>query len=152
MKKISMIVFIKTHKSPPPDVNDPYYLREPWKKFGGVSSGICMEWCWFKTDVIDSLTTIEEVEMAFYEILSIGEHKCINVCEIKPGDVFIRNNQIRVSIDELYNGYMWTTLPEYYNGGEVYSYTAAYPEIINHDEYVYRIGTMRKVDNEHSPY
>ena len=34
---------------PPYDENDIYYTRDNWQKYGGVSSGICMGWCWFKS-------------------------------------------------------------------------------------------------------
>lgn len=48
------IAFIKSHAEPPQVDNDIYNLRKPWQKFGTVSSGICMCWCWFRDELVDS--------------------------------------------------------------------------------------------------
>ena len=64
------IAFIKSHAEPPQVDDDIYNLRKPWQKFGGVSSGICMCWCWFRDDVIEEKATDEDVDMAFNEFMN----------------------------------------------------------------------------------
>ena len=66
LSRSEKIKFIKSFKEPPFLKNDIYYEREPWPKFGGISSGICMCWCWYK-DVYISATD-NEVDMAYDEI------------------------------------------------------------------------------------
>jgi hypothetical protein len=65
------IQFIKSFKHPPLDRNDIYFLRSPWNKFGGVSSGINMAWCWYRDDCIDA--SDHEVEVAYNEIKNFYE-------------------------------------------------------------------------------
>lgn len=62
------IAEIKSHGNPPFIEADAYYSREPWGKLGGISSGICMDWCWFRDEYIYSQATEEDVEMAYNEI------------------------------------------------------------------------------------
>lgn len=69
MTKLEKIKKIKEYEEPPWDDNDIYYHREPWQKFGGVSSGICMNWCWYRDEIIDAKTTDEDVDMAYNETI-----------------------------------------------------------------------------------
>lgn len=64
---LELIQKIKSHSEPPRDKNDPYYQRYPWNKFGGVSSGICMCWCWYRDDVIFEKATKEDILFALNE-------------------------------------------------------------------------------------
>lgn len=59
---------IKEYDTPPYDDNDPYYLKYPWQKFGGVSSGICMAWHWYKDEVILEKATKEDIILALSEL------------------------------------------------------------------------------------
>lgn len=68
MTKLEKIRIIKQLSMPPWDDNDPYYLREPWKKFGGISPGICMYWFWCRDDIIDAHTTEADVDLAYAEV------------------------------------------------------------------------------------
>ena len=142
MKKTNVIEFIKSYDAPPFDTKDPYYLREPWNKFGGVSSGIYMKWCWFRTEIIDDMASDIEVEKALREITNQFETTYKKMDKLEAGDVFFRNQEINVCIDNANSGYVWITTPEYYNQQMDYSYTSAYPEKIE-DEYVQVIGNMR---------
>lgn len=65
--KLEKIRKIKSYGTPPFDEADPYYEREPWQKFGGISSGICMAWGWFRDGVILEKTTDEDIEKALKE-------------------------------------------------------------------------------------
>ena len=71
MTKIEKIKKIKEYENPPWDKNDIYWLREPWNKFGGVSSGICMMWYWYRDEIVDIKTTDEDVDMAYNEIIKL---------------------------------------------------------------------------------
>ena len=71
MTKLEKIKKIKEYEAPPWDDNDIYYHREPWQKFGGVSSGICVKWCWYRDDIINDKTTDEDVDMAYNEIIKV---------------------------------------------------------------------------------
>lgn len=59
---------IKSYREPPWDEKDMYYQREPWNKFGIVSAGICVQWCWFNDEYIYSHATKRDIEMAYDEI------------------------------------------------------------------------------------
>lgn len=65
---VNMLHKIKQHKEPPWHDDDIYWMREPWQKFGGVSSGICMKWCWFRDDVILKRATREDMLLAIKDI------------------------------------------------------------------------------------
>lgn len=67
MTREEKLQFIKSYTEPPFDKKDPYYEREPWKRFGGVSSGICQCWCWYRDDVILPMVTDEELNKAYQE-------------------------------------------------------------------------------------
>ena len=66
LSRTEKIKFIKSFKEPPFLKNDLYYERSPWPKFGSVSSGICMCWCWYRDAYISA--TDDEVDMAYDEI------------------------------------------------------------------------------------
>lgn len=75
---------IKGYNKPPFDKNDPYWQRKPWQKFGGVSSGICQCWCWYRDDIIMKNTTDEDIEMALKEFgweLTKSSSKPVRVCD-----------------------------------------------------------------------
>lgn len=65
---IELVHKIKRNKEPPWRDDDIYWMRKPWQKFGGVSSGICMKWCWFRDDVILKQATKEDMLLALDEI------------------------------------------------------------------------------------
>ena len=75
MTTVEKIRYIKSFKEPPFLEDDIYYLRNPWSKFGGISSGICMCWCWYKDDVILNKITEEDLELAYEEIKRFYELK-----------------------------------------------------------------------------
>jgi hypothetical protein len=62
------IAEIKSYRKPPFIEADAYYSREPWRKFGGISSGIYMGWCWFRDEYIYSQATEKDIEKAYNEI------------------------------------------------------------------------------------
>lgn len=64
---LELIQKIKSHSEPPRDENDLYYQRYPWNKFGGISSGICMCWCWYRDDVILEKATKKDILYALNE-------------------------------------------------------------------------------------
>ena len=64
---LDMIHKIKKHETPPKREDDPYDLRYPWQKLGGVSSGICMAWCWYWDTVILEKATKEDLIAALSE-------------------------------------------------------------------------------------
>ena len=72
LNNIAMQLFlinkIKEYKAPPFDENDAYYQRTPWKDFGGISSGIGMCWCWYKTDIILKTVSDMDIVRAYDEI------------------------------------------------------------------------------------
>jgi hypothetical protein len=59
---------IKSHSEPPWDKHDIYYMRYPWQKFGGVSSGVCMGWCWYRDDVILRNVSQEDIDEALKQL------------------------------------------------------------------------------------
>lgn len=67
-KILELIHKIKSYDQPPWDKNDAYWQRDPWQKFGGVSSGICMRWCWYRDDVIMNSTTEEDLLEALRQL------------------------------------------------------------------------------------
>lgn len=73
MTIIEKIRYIKSFKEPPFLKDDIYYFRNPWSKFGGISSGICMGWHWYKDDVILDEITEEDLELAYEEIKKFYE-------------------------------------------------------------------------------
>ena len=70
MTRKEKIAYIKSFEEPPFLEADPYCLREPWQKFGGVSSDINMRWYWFRNDIIELKATNEDVDIAYKEMLS----------------------------------------------------------------------------------
>jgi hypothetical protein len=68
MTREEKLKYIKLYDEPPYKGSDAYYMREPWQKFGGVSSGICMRWCWFRDDIILSSATDEDLDKAYKEV------------------------------------------------------------------------------------
>ena len=69
-----MLKRIKSHHMPPWDDNDIYFNREPWKHFGVISSGIVMDWYWFRDDVILQEASIKEIVQAYREILDYEQN------------------------------------------------------------------------------
>ena len=65
---LQMINQITKYEKPPFKAEDIYYERELWQKFGGVSSGICMRWCWYADFAILMKATEEEIITALTEI------------------------------------------------------------------------------------
>lgn len=64
---LELIQTIKSHSEPPRNEDDIYNMRYPWQKFGGVSSGICMCWCWYRDDVILEKATKADMLFALNE-------------------------------------------------------------------------------------
>ena len=64
-----MLDKIKSHRTPPRRDDDIYFERDPWKKFGGISSGIVMTWFWYRDDVILDRANIGEILQAYKEIV-----------------------------------------------------------------------------------
>lgn len=64
---LEIIRKIKAHPEPPNVDDDAYNTRHPWDKFGGVSSGICQGWFWFKDEVILSKITLGDALLALEE-------------------------------------------------------------------------------------
>lgn len=65
------------------------------------------------------------------------------MCDLKTGDVFVRDGFTYVAIADPYYGTVWVTKPEFINEEGVYSYTSAAllqyepedeAEVIGHDE------------------
>ena len=69
----SMLRVIKSYDSPPDVEGDPYCLRDPWHKIGGVSSGICMTWCWYSDSYILEKASVKDIVTAYNEITK--EHR-----------------------------------------------------------------------------
>lgn len=65
---LALVHTIKSYETPPYIEDDAYYKREPWQKFGGVSSGIVMKWCWFRDEVILERATEEDILRAAKEM------------------------------------------------------------------------------------
>lgn len=65
---LAMIKTIKSYTKPPHRDDDVYALREPWQKFSGVSSGICMKWCWFTDNGILERASPHDIIAAYNEI------------------------------------------------------------------------------------
>lgn len=59
---------IKSYEKPPYLEKDPYYLRYPWDKFGGISSGIYEKWYWYRDTVILGRATEQDIQYALLEI------------------------------------------------------------------------------------
>ena len=59
---------------PPWDDNDIYFNRESWKHFGGIRSGIVMDWYWFRDDAILQEASIKEIVQAYREILDYEQN------------------------------------------------------------------------------
>ena len=68
---LELIHKIKSYKEPPWDKHDAYWQRDPWRKFGCVSSGICMCWCWYRDEVIMRNADANDVAEALRQL----EHK-----------------------------------------------------------------------------
>ena len=75
MSREEKLQFIKSHTEPPYKIKDPYYMREPWQKFGGISSGICMCWCWYRDEVILQMVTDEDLDKAYKEMKKHNKHR-----------------------------------------------------------------------------
>ncbi len=59
-----MLKEIKSHRTPPFLESDPYFCREPWRKFGAYFDG----YGWFSDEIILSRATTEEITKAYNEI------------------------------------------------------------------------------------
>lgn len=70
----NMLNKIKSYDAPPWDDNDIYYHRSPWQKFGGVSSGIVMCWCWYRDSVILEQASVNDIIQAYREITKEGDN------------------------------------------------------------------------------
>ena len=66
----ALIQRVKSHGLPPYREDDPYYERQPWKKFGCISSDLGGVWRWYDTDVIinEYNLTTEDIVLAEQEI------------------------------------------------------------------------------------
>lgn len=62
------LAFIKSFKEPPFKKDDPFYERNPWSKFGGVSSGICQSWLWYINGTIMSKASESDIDLAYREM------------------------------------------------------------------------------------
>ena len=61
-----LMLIDKILKSEPPMNNDdPYHLKDFWHKYGIVSSGICMCWCWYRS--VRGLP-LEELELIYKKL------------------------------------------------------------------------------------
>lgn len=67
-ERIEKIHKIKQFTSPPYKSDDAYYEREPWDKFGGVSSGICVGWSWYNDKHILQNATDADIDLAISEM------------------------------------------------------------------------------------
>lgn len=76
-ERIDILRKIKQHREPPFLKNDIYYHREPWQKFGSVTSGICMEWCWYRDDIILSKVTDKDLVIAMMEFEAMVKSEVI---------------------------------------------------------------------------
>ena len=61
------IAEIKSHRTPPFIESDTYYIRQPWRKFGGIG-GFVMGWGWYRDEYIYSQATEKDIDMALHEI------------------------------------------------------------------------------------
>ena len=59
-----MLKEIKSHREPPFLESDPYFCREPWRKFGAYFDG----YGWFSDEHILSQATKKDIETAYNEI------------------------------------------------------------------------------------
>lgn len=65
-----LMLIDKILKSEPPmSLRDPYHTKDFWSKYGGVSSGICMKWCWYRS--VRGLQ-LEEVELIYKKLKRKG--------------------------------------------------------------------------------
>lgn len=62
------------------------------------------------------------------------------MCDLRIGDVFVRDNFTYVAIADPYYGTVWVTTPEYVNEDDVYGYTSAILLQYKPDEQVKVIG------------
>lgn len=64
-----------------------------------------------------------------YRILMDGndcwEPNIIPMKDLKRNDVFELNGRIEIAIDDVSNGYVWTTTPQFFNDECIYGYTSA---------------------------
>ena len=61
-----LMLIDKILKSEPPmNMKDLYHINDFWSKYGGISSGICMKWCWYRS--VRELS-LEEVEMIYKKL------------------------------------------------------------------------------------
>ena len=67
-----MLKEIKSHRTPPFLESDPYFCREPWRKFGAYFD----RYGWFSDEHILSQATEKDVQIAYDEIM--GVNKCQN--------------------------------------------------------------------------
>jgi hypothetical protein len=65
-----MLKKIKSHRTPPFLESDPYFCREPWRKFGAYFDG----YGWFCDEHILSQATEKDIQIAYDEIM--GVNKC----------------------------------------------------------------------------
>ena len=70
---LNLIYRIQSYSEPPKRDDDIYDLRNPWQKFGGVSSGICMAWFWYRDDVIFEKATKEDILLALSELEEMNQ-------------------------------------------------------------------------------
>lgn len=79
-----LIHTIKSYAAPPFIEDDAYYMREPWQKFGGVSSDIVMKWCWFRDEVILEKATEDDILKAVREMRLARNIQKLSFEQIKP--------------------------------------------------------------------
>lgn len=81
---LAIIRTIKSYTKPPFIENDAYYEREPWQKFGGISSGIVMKWCWFSDEAILEKATENDILKAAKEIQFAKNIQKLSFKQIEP--------------------------------------------------------------------
>lgn len=92
---LDLIHKIKSHSEPPKVDGDAFNTRHPWDKFGGVSSGICQGWFWFRDEVILSRITLDDALAALEEFNKGNEsqppkkHFTVNIKETLERTVII---------------------------------------------------------------
>lgn len=92
---LELIRKIKSHSEPPRVAGDAFNTRHPWDKFGGVSSGICQGWFWFRDEVILSRITLDDALAALNEFGEACEsrmpkkHFTVNIKETLERTVII---------------------------------------------------------------
>lgn len=99
-EKLEILKIIKQHKHPPYLEEDAYYKRQPWQKFGGISSGIFMCWCWYYDEIILAKATDDDLIMALEEI-ERGDKMIIDKSQIEECKSEYGNRFNEITVDDL---------------------------------------------------